>query len=289
MIPLIFIIIIISDIEWWLVLDWNSSISISFVNFKSCPFLSPVAMQGKSWTAALSPAAGHWPVLLLCCWETRFVVCQCEENHLVHTYSAFLNGGKSNPLFFNEHLIALDMTVKMLCNCLASSYESRGKKLHKQGVLLSQGWNLKLSSKICVHQYPPSPPPARLTSSIYTFHGYVSVFIITYSWHQTKTKWCAEKACHHFLHMYCSCQAEHLKIHIHMHRTSWDQCCKIDWLQRDCWERFWQWKWQDGHEHCLWHNSELWSQSASDCCRQGQVMISLEVQGFAKMQEYPCR
>jgi hypothetical protein len=39
----------------------------------------------------------------------------------------------------------------------------------------------------------------------------------------------------------------------------------------------------------LWHNSELWSQSASDCCRQGQVMISLEVQGFAKMQEYPCR
>ncbi|CAK9863530.1 unnamed protein product [Sphagnum jensenii] len=108
-----------------------------------------------------------------------FMVCLCEENHLVHTYSAFLNGGKSNPLFFNEHLIALDMTVKMLCNCLASSYESHGKKLHRQGVLLSQGWNLKLSSKICVHQYPSSPPPARLTSSIYTFHGYVSVFIIT--------------------------------------------------------------------------------------------------------------
>ncbi|CAK9227259.1 unnamed protein product [Sphagnum troendelagicum] len=114
------------------------------------------------------------------CWSgIRFMVCLCEENHLVPTYSAFLNGGKSNPLFFNEHLIALDMTVKMLCNCLASSYESRGKKLHKQGVLLSQGWNLKLSSKICVHQYPPSPPPARLTSSIYTFHGYV--FIITCS------------------------------------------------------------------------------------------------------------
>ncbi|KAH9544131.1 hypothetical protein CY35_13G101400 [Sphagnum magellanicum] len=111
------------------------------------------------------------------------MVCLCEENHLVHTYSAFLNGGKSNPLFFNEHLIALDMTVKMLCNCLASSYKSCGKKLHKQGVLLSQGWNLKLSSKICVHH-------------------------------------------------------------------------------------------------------ELWSQAASDCCRQGQVMISLEAQGFAKMQEY---
>ncbi|KAH8944457.1 hypothetical protein BDL97_13G111600 [Sphagnum fallax] len=110
-----------------------------------------------------------------------FVVCLCGENHLVHTYSAFLDCGKSNPLFFNEHLIALDMIVKMLCNCLASPYESRGKKLHKQGVLLSQGWNLKLSSKICVHQYPSSPPPARLTSSIYTFHGCVSVFIITCS------------------------------------------------------------------------------------------------------------
>jgi len=89
----------------------NSNISISFVNFKSCPFLCLVAMQGKSWIRAFSVG------MFLAGFLTLSVL-------FVYKQKAF---GISVLLIYGGHWIGLCAGVRKNCygqwNCLIWWFE----------------------------------------------------------------------------------------------------------------------------------------------------------------------